>query len=390
MIHNNPLAIMASPHTQQIENRLRERRQAAGLSQKQLADRVGITRQAVAAVETNVYSPATSVSLQLAHALHCRVEDLFRMRGSAEYIDARLLGSMPQKIAKIRAQVLQIGGRFLVRSLDGAGELSSLNSSADGLIVACPGRSRRVKVELLRDLETLRRRIVIGGCDPGVFLAADHLSRHDHHKLMPWVMGNRRSLSALKRGEIHVAGVHTDGERGDARVLANFHRSLGIKDLVVVTFAHWEAGLIVPRGNAKKIRSCADLVRPRVRMINREKGSGARRMLDRQLKTAGIPPRRIKGYGDQVYSHLEVAARVKAGVADAGVGVRAAAAIYGLDFVPLQRERYDWVIPKIYYETLPGLRVLLDTVVEKRFRDELEALGGYDTREIGRIVGPAQ
>jgi molybdate-binding protein len=83
---------------------------------------------------------------------------------------------------------------------------------------------------------------------------------------------------------------------------------------------------------------------------------------------------------------LEVAARVKAGLADAGLGIEAAAAICGLDFVALQRERYDLVIPKAHYDALPGLRRLLDMMVSKNFRDELDGLGGYDTREIGRVV----
>ncbi len=85
-------------------------------------------------------------------------------------------------------------------------------------------------------------------------------------------------------------------------------------------------------------------------------------------------------------SHLDVASRIKAGLADAGIGIRSVAAICGLDFVPLQRERYDLVIPKDYYESLSGLRVLLDMMVSKPFRQELEALGGYDTREIGKVV----
>ena len=85
-------------------------------------------------------------------------------------------------------------------------------------------------------------------------------------------------------------------------------------------------------------------------------------------------------------SHLEVAARVKAGLADAGVGIEAAASICGLDFIALQRERYDLVIPKTHYDALPGLRRLLDMMVSKAFRDELDGLGGYDTREIGRVV----
>jgi molybdate-binding protein len=157
-------------------------------------------------------------------------------------------------------------------------------------------------------------------------------------------------------------------------------------DFNVVTFAHWEEGFIVRQGNPKNIRSVGDLAKPNMRIVNRESGSGARRLLDKQMRTAAIKPRRVKGYADEVPSHLDVASRIKAGLADAGIGVRAVASIAGLDFVPLRRERYDLVIPKIYYETLHGLRVLLDTIVSKPFRDELEALGGYDTRDTGKIV----
>ena len=132
-------------------------------------------------------------------------------------------------------------------------------------------------------------------------------------------------------------------------------------DCIVVTFAHWEEGLIVKQGNPKTIRGVTDLARPRVTIVNREKGSGARRLLDRQLVMAGIPPARIKAYADEVLSHLGSGLTRENGLADAGIGVRAAAAIFGLDFIPLQRERYDLVIPKIYYESLQGLRTLLDT-----------------------------
>jgi DNA-binding XRE family transcriptional regulator len=93
----------------QFSNHLRERRQALGLSQKQLADMAGITRQAVGAVEANQYSPATSVALQLAHALRCRVEDLFSIADSREVIGGELLGRLPKSRDKQRAQVTQIG-----------------------------------------------------------------------------------------------------------------------------------------------------------------------------------------------------------------------------------------------------------------------------------------
>ena len=101
----------------EIENHLREKRQSAGLSQKQLADLAGITRQAVSAVEANQYSPATSVALQLARALRCRVEDLFTIRSGGEIIEGELIGSLPRGDNKLRAHVTRVGERLLVRPL---------------------------------------------------------------------------------------------------------------------------------------------------------------------------------------------------------------------------------------------------------------------------------
>ena len=370
----------------EFENRLKEKRQGSGFSQKQLAELAGMTRQAVSAVEANQYSPATSVALQLARALHCRVEELFSIKSGGEIVDGELLGSIPTGGGKLRAQVTQVGDRLLVRPLDGFGELTSLSATADGLIIGPGTNKNHVRLRLLKDREAVRRKVVVAGCDPAMFLAAEHLSKQNKENLVPCLMGNSIALGALKRREVHAAGVHLADDRSGAWNIPDLKRSLGGMDCMVVTFAHWEEGLIMRQGNPKSIRKVAELTRPNVRLVNREKGSGARRLLDRELQTAGIPTARIKGYGDEVLSHLEVASRVKAGLADVGVGVRAAASICALDFIPLQRERYDLVIPKTHYETLPALRTLLDLIVSKPFRDELEALGGYDTRENGKLV----
>ena len=117
----------------ELENNLREKRQAQALSQKQLADLAGITRQAISALEANQYSPATSVALQLARALHCRVEDLFSIKQGGEIVEGELLGALPPGDHPVRAQVTQIGHRLLVRPLHGLGELASLSATADGL-----------------------------------------------------------------------------------------------------------------------------------------------------------------------------------------------------------------------------------------------------------------
>jgi molybdate-binding protein/DNA-binding XRE family transcriptional regulator len=370
----------------EIQNRLREKRQAFRLSQKELAELAGITRQAISALEANRYAPATSVALQLARAMHCRVEDLFSLKNAREIVEGELLGTIPQGSGPFRAQVMQIGQRVLVRPLIGVGELVSLSAVADGLIVGTNPEKTRVKVKLLKDREEVRRKIVIGGCDPSMFLAGEHLRKHDQETLVPSLMGSSLALDALKRGEIHVAGIHLAEQNAGGWKLPDLKRSVGCMDCIVVTFAHWEEGFIVRQANPKAVRTVIDLAKPTVRIVNRETGSGARRLLDKQLRANTINPRRVKGYGDEVLSHLEVASRVKAGLADVGIGVRAVATICGLDFIPLQRERYDLVIPKEYYESLSGLRALLDMIVSQGFRDELDALGGYDTRETGNVV----
>jgi len=374
----------------ELENRLREKRHASGLSQKQLADLAGITRQAVSALEADQYSPATSVALQLARALRCRVEDLFSIRQGGEIIEGELLGHIPLHGHSVRAQVTQIGHRLWVRPLVGVGELTSLSATADGVIVGASADSKRVKVKLLKDRDAVQRKVVVGGCDPAMFLAAEFAGKHGRDKVVPCLMGSSLALDALKRGEIHLAGVHLAEQKSEAWNLPDLKPRLGDMDCLVVTFAHWEEGFIVRQGNPKKIRSAADLAKPAVRIVNREKGSGARRLLDKQLTQSGVKHSRVKGYSDEVPSHLDVASRIRTGLADTGIGVRAAASIAALDFVPLQRERYDLIIPKAYYETLQGLRILLDTMVSKPFRSELDALGGYDTTEIGRIVDTLQ
>lgn len=391
MIADNMLDIMASSSSDkeqtspEIENHLRQKRQSAGLSQKQLADMAGITRQAVSAVEAHHYSPATSVALQLARVLRCRVEDLFSIKSGGEIIEGELVGALPRGVEKLRVQVTQVGDRLFVRPLDGLGELTSLSATADGLILGRGSDAKHVKVQLFEDRAALGRKVVVAGCDPAMFLAAEHIGKRDKDNLVPCLMGSGMAIGALKRGEVHVAGIHLADDHSGAWNLPYLERNLRDIDCLVVTFAHWEEGLILRQGNPKKIRSVSDLARPAVKIVNREMGSGARRLLDRELETCGIQTDRIKGYTDEVSSHLEVASRVRAGLADAGIGVRAAASICALDFVPLQRERYDLVIPKAHYETLRGLKIFLDTIVSKPFRQELEALGGYDTRETGAM-----
>ncbi len=371
---------------QAVENRVREKRQLLGLSQKRLADLAGVARQSICAIEAGLYSPATSIALRLARALHCGVEDLFALKAEDRLVEAQLIGRLPADARKIRAKLSRVGDRLLVRPLLALGGFTGLSVISDGLIVGCAGTGKQVKVQLLRDRQQIDRQIVVAGCDPAMVLAAEYLRRGlNQDCVFPCMMGSSAAIAALRRGEVHIAGVHLgDGESKEWN-MPYLRRHVKGMDCLVVTFAVWEEGLIVARGNPKGIRGVNHLGRRDVRLINREPGSGARHLLDRQIVVCDLGAGKVRGYENEVSSHLEVAWIVKLGVADVGVGVMAAASLFDLDFIPLCRERYDFVIPQAYYDTHPSLQAFLDIIVSGSFRAELEALGGYDTRETGNV-----
>ncbi|MBI4401532.1 MAG: helix-turn-helix domain-containing protein [Nitrospirae bacterium] len=379
-----------------IENRLRSLRTAKGFSQGALASMAGITRQAIYAIEANQYLPTTAVALRLAGALNCRVEDLFSLVAGGEIIEGDLIGPLPSGLADhtpVRVKVARVGERIVVRPVATLGEMLNFTVAADGLLTSfseSPGRTLRpgapVQVRLLRDRRIVEGGIVVAGCDPAIFLAGEYLRRRqDRTTVVEWTMGSAAAVEALKRGEVHVAGLHVVDARSGESNLPYLRRHLRGQDVKVITFASWEQGLMVRHGNPKGIRGVADLARKDVTLVNREEGAGARMLLDQKLTASGIQPSKVKGYQRVANSHLEVARLIAEGQADAGMGVRSAARLLGLNFIPLQEERYDLVIPTPYLAAHPGLSALLDTIVSRPFRTEIEALGGYDTRETGKI-----
>jgi putative molybdopterin biosynthesis protein len=155
--------------------------------------------------------------------------------------------------------------------------------------------------------------------------------------------------------------------------------------VVVLGFVEREQGLIVGRGNPKSIRTLDDLIRPDVTFINRQRGAGTRVLLDYRLRQAGIDPRAIQGYEQQEFTHLAVAAGVASGAADCGMGILAAARALDLDFVPLDIERYDLIIPMQHYES-DLLAPLLEIIRSPEFAEHVIALGGYRTPDMGRVL----
>jgi molybdate-binding protein/DNA-binding XRE family transcriptional regulator len=373
-----------------VDNRIRSRRQAAGLSQQALARRCGMTRQAVNAIEAGHYIPSTLVALRLSMALGCRVEDLFHLTEERIRVEAEWLGdASAQEIGRTRIQLARVGERLFARPLTGTAAFAA----ADGLAlpVEQTPRPRKtgqpwVTVDLWVDAELPDRTVVVLGCDPALALLGAHLTRRYPALRLVWVHSS--SLTALRllgHGEAHAAGTHLWDQEAEESNIPYVRRELAGRRLVIITLSEWQQGLIVARGNPKGISGAADLQRSDIAIVNRDSGSGSRALLDQWLQRAGVTTRRVNGYGREVSSHLEVAETVARGLADTGPGIMAVAQALDLDFLPMQEERYDLVIPLEFLNT-PAVQAFLDIAVSRPFQEELEALGGYDSSRAGTVV----
>ena len=122
-------------------------------------------------------------------------------------------------------------------------------------------------------------------------------------------------------------------------------------------------------------------------MINREKGSGTRVLLDGHLQEMKISHNSIKGYERECLAHIAVASAIARGEADFGVGSeKSSYQVKDIDFIPLQKEQYDLIIKKEDLN-LPSVKAALDILRSEEFKAEISSLGGYDVSQLGEIVG---
>ncbi len=292
----------------------------------------------------------------------------------------------------VRVRLGAVGGSLVATPLPrGAGVLTSL-VRADGLLVVPAGveghhAGSSVSVELLRGPDEIAGTIVaIGSHDLVLDLASSALRADDPLvTLASSNVGSLGGLVALRDGLCHIAGSHLlDPETGEY-TLPYLDRVFGgaRPDVAVVRLVERSQGLIVAPGNPLEIEGLADLRRPGVRYVNRQRGAGTRVLLDVMLGKLEITPSSVEGYAREEPTHLAVAAAIASGRADAGMGIMAAARAFGLDFVPLAVEPYDLVVAPGAMES-PQLAPLWSLLQSDRFKASVEELGGYSTKDMGR------
>lgn len=273
----------------------------------------------------------------------------------------------------------------------GAGATMSL-VRADGILVIQQNSEgveagEKVDIELLKNIAEIKSTIVsIGSHD----IAMDIMANLIHHKNSAYSLssahvGSLGGIMALRRGEAHIAPIHLLDESSGGYNIEYIRRYLPNIEMVLIKGIKRIQGIMVRKGNPKKIRGFEDLTREDVQFVNRQKGAGTRILLDYKLSLNGISPEKILGYQREMTTHMAVAAAVESGSADAGLGVMSAAKAMKLDFIPVGEEDYDFAVPLRYLKQ-PMIELFIDILKSEEFARELEALGGYSLESAGEII----
>ncbi|HEX6137412.1 MAG TPA: helix-turn-helix transcriptional regulator, partial [Casimicrobiaceae bacterium] len=155
--------------------------------------------------------------------------------------------------------------------------------------------------------------------------------------------GSRAGVEALARGEATAAATHwLDEASGDYNVPL-VRSLLAGADVVVLEWARRTQGLLLRQGNPHRIRRVADLARKRLRIATRQPEAGSHRLLLHLLAGAGVARESLDWLPRAAHAETELAAIVRDGYADVGLGIEAAARANGLAFIPLAIERLDLV-----------------------------------------------
>lgn len=291
----------------------------------------------------------------------------------------------------IRANIGRVGQKTVATPLPrAAGSITTL-TRAEG-IVRIPALSEGVSqndeidAELLVDKEEIFNTVVVvGSHDVTIDIIGDEIRRRGHDiRVSSGNVGSLGGIRALRKGDCHMAGSHLlDPESGQYNISYIEKYLKGVK-VSVFHLVMRDQGLMIPAGNPKGIKGIEDLTRDDITLINRQAGSGTRVLFDYKLGQLGIKPESIVGYGHEEFTHMAVAVDVLSGAADCGMGIYAAAKALQLDFIPMEREQYDLIIPSSILND-PNIQVVLEIIKTQNFRERVTALGGYDASKSGQF-----
>jgi len=291
----------------------------------------------------------------------------------------------------INVSIVKIAERYHCFPLvKGAGITTSLVKS-DGVLCIKRGMEGlqagdNCIVTLRQPLNVIDESIItIGSHDLSIDILADILQKRYGLRLISINAGSMGGIFSLRRKETHFAGLHLlDYETGGYNV-SYVQKYLSGDNWLLINLVKRDQGLIIQKNNPLNISSLKDLKNPQIRYINRQNGSGTRILLDYLLEKEDIRPQEINGYNREEYTHLAVAASIKNGASDTGLGIYSSARALNLDFIPITREQYDLCILPQLFSTV-NLERLYTAILSDEFKDRIMAIGGYNLDSTGQII----
>lgn len=342
-----------------LQNSIRKYREERGWSQQELADRAGLSRTGVSAIEAGRLVPSTAAALALAAAFGCRVENLFALSGqdSAEW-------AWPPILDSCRYWRAMIGARQLLYPV----EPSALGTLPhDGV-----WRDGRCHDHPFADAV---RTLVVACCDPAVGLLAGEYARQTPFRMLVLSRSSRRALELLAAGLVHASGVHLAHTATPEENRKEAGDILG-EDFCLIRVANWEEGLALAPGLGQQ--GVTSLLRSDISWVGREPGSGARQVLD-SLFDGRLAPRHI------ARDHRGVAQAIRSGFAQAGVSVRLVCEEEEIDFLSIRSEPYDLCFLKSSLHD-PRLRAMVEVIQSPAYQKQIAGLPGYDNRKTGELA----
>jgi putative molybdopterin biosynthesis protein len=321
-----------------------------------------------------------------------------KMAGLRKKHEIEIEAEVPMKIHSVsgRTEFLPVnivrgGEGYSVYPVSGyySGAITSL-SETDGFIEIGEEKSiiepgEKVKVSLFSEEIKPADLMIIGSHCIGIDIILKILKKKSDVSVKTINAGSSGGISAVKRGEADIAGVHILDESGEYNIPYIRKYGLSGKCYLVKGYLR-EQGIILPKGNPEGVKGIRDIVEKNLKIINRNRGSGTRILLDMHLRKIAEEIGEdfnslisgINGYTIEARSHTSVAVAVLMGKAEAGLGIKTVADRYSLDFIPVRAEEYDFLIPKDRFD-LEKIQSFLRVLKSEEFSKHLPSgLRTYD------------
>ena len=241
-----------------------------------------------------------------------------------------------------------------------------------------------IEVHLFNNIKNFENNIIfIGSNDISIDFLKSLLKEHyPEFNLVSLNRGSMGGLVSLKNMETHFSPTHLFDPEENLYNTTYIKNILKNQKIILLGVAKRSQGIIVKKGNPLNINGIEDI--PRVRFINRQKGSGTRILFDYLLDKKSIDKINIKGYDFELYTHMAICNFIQKGYADCGIGIKAATDAFNLDFIPIGHEEYELAF---YEDFLNDKRydIINKLINSQSFKSKLNKVGGYNLNITGRI-----